>query len=173
MEKTMAVTYPISASDSIDKIVDTFATKFINGLYQIINLTTKFAGLIGLLILSVILIIFIPFIYLFIRRTNNSVKKDLKPIYNWINQASESDLRYAHLELEKKNKLFRSILRKKKILDKNVLTMGISSQTNLLFTQLFNLEDTLKNAAYPKYDEELSDEDLNELLSVFEGAHID
>jgi|GEM_PF-2842453 len=169
----MAITHPITASSEIDNIVDTYATKVINGLYLIITSTSKLAGLIGVVLISIVLLLFMPLVYLYLRHTNNVIRRKLLPVYNWINEASESELRYAHLEAERKSKQFKRILRKKKLLDKNILTMGVSSQTNLLISQIFHLEDTLRNAAYPNYENKLTDQDISELVSIFEGANID
>lgn len=169
----MAVSYHISPDNHLDKVINTFADKVVGGLYSVLRLTTKFAGLIGIVVLSVPLLLVIPFVYFYLRHANASIKKGFKEIYDWINTACESDLRYAHLDIERRNERFRTLLNKNKLLDRNVLTMGVSSQTNLLISQFFALEDALKNAAYPNYDNELSQADLQELAELFEGAVID
>jgi hypothetical protein len=172
MHKSLAVSHHISPDNYLDKAVNTFADKVVSILYLVLRLTTKFAGLLGLVALSIPFVVVIPLVYFYLRNANASVKKGFQKIYDWINTANESDLRYAHLDLERRNERFRTLLAKKKLLDNNVLTMGVSSQTNLLISQFFNLEEALKNAAYPQYENELSHADLKELAELFEGAEI-
>jgi len=169
----MAISHPISTSHKVDELFDTYLTKLIDAVYQAIIITSKFAGYIGILILSAFLIFIIPFLHFYLWRSNIKIKKKLEPIYNWINEAKPSELRYVHLEIERNNNLLRRVLSKNKILDKNILTMGVSNQANLIICKFFSLEETLKSAAYPSYDIPLKEDDIKELVSIFEGAPID
>lgn len=166
-------TYTLPATNNLDHIINSWVTNVINGLYGSVTLARNFAGYLGLLILSIPLLLLMPLLTVYLWRFNKLVKRELKLIYDWINEASPAELRYFHLDIEKSTNLLRSLLAKNKIIDKNIFTMGTSSQIYHWINQIFHLEDTLKKAAYPNYDDPLTDEDLNELLTVFEGAEID
>ncbi len=84
-----------------------------------------------------------------------------------MNDASMSELIDAHLIIERNNKEYLQLLNMNKIIDKNPATMGISSEINKLVIQIVDLESSLKRAAYPNINKDLTVAELQELSAIF------
>jgi len=142
-----------------------------NSLYLLQHSSKLFLGLLGLILISIPLLALVPLIYGLLVYSNRKLDKQLDAVYNWINTAPTEDLVNAHLIVERKNKGYKSIRRKNMVIDKNPLTMGVSSISKKIINKHFELESALKKAAYPKIDQEISKENLEELSNLFAGVN--
>jgi hypothetical protein len=126
-----------------------------------------FLGLLGVILISIPFLIISPIFHIVLRSANKRLQQQLKDVYNWMNDASMSELIDAHLIIERNNKEYLQLLNMNKIIDKNPATMGISSEINKLVIQIVDLESSLKRAAYPNINKDLTVAELQELSDIF------
>lgn len=132
----------------------------INVLATVIRWTQIFAGIIGVVALSIPSILIIPFLYLYLVKVKNDISKETTKIYEFINNAQPKELINIHLAIEKLKAQMKELLQSKQTLEKVFFTRGIANQLDKIFYNLSTLEETLKMAAYPDLNSELSKEDI-------------
>lgn len=136
-------------------------------LYNLQVKAKYFLGLFGLILISIPILIISPIFHIILNKANKRLKKQLTGVYNWINSAEKADLIEAHLLLERKKNEFQELLNMGKTIDRNPATMGVTSEINKLIIQIVELESSLKNAAYPHINKDLTVAELKELSDVF------
>jgi uncharacterized membrane protein YciS (DUF1049 family) len=124
-------------------------------------------GILGVLLVSGVFLVIAPFLHLIVRIANKRISKQLKFIYNWMNDATSKELIEAHLMVERKNSDYKKLVKMNKLIDRNPATMGLSSELNKLILKILDLELALKKAAYPSIDKDLSEQEVNELKDIF------
>ena len=147
------------------------AFKQVNFIQIVLKTSLFVLGIVGLLFASIVLLLFVPFAMWSMRSLNRRIKAHVQDIYELINTNEPHQLRKLHLETERARKQLRSFY--KPIIDKNVITMGISSQLHFLYKTIEELEISLKRAAYPELNIEMNEEDIAFLEEAFEGIEND
>lgn len=132
----------------------------INLFAAVIRGAQIFAGLIGLVAVSVLSIFIIPLLYILLFKLRNNISKETASIYENINKAKPKDLIDIHLAIEKLIIQMQELVESKQTLEKLFFTRGLANQMDKIFTNLSTLEKTLKKAAYPELNSGLSDEEI-------------
>jgi hypothetical protein len=132
----------------------------INLFATVIRWAQIFAGLIGVVAVSIPSIFIIPFLYILLIKLRNDISKETAGIYENINKAKPKDLIDTHLAIEKLITQMAELLQSKQTLEKVFFTRGLAKQMDKIFTILSTLEKTLKKAAYPELNSGLSDEEI-------------
>lgn len=166
----MSITFnlPNKASYSKNYLEDAILGIF-NTVYYFFLSAKWVAGIIGIFVVSLLVAIFIPIIYILMRFLNYRLKGLISEVYDWINNAEINELRAVHLEVERGIKKLNVYEDRKKLLDKNPLTMGISSQFNIFLQQFSDLESSLKRAAYPILHKDITKKELDSLKATFKN----
>lgn len=132
----------------------------INLFAAVIRGAQIFAGLIGLVAVSILSIFIIPFLYILLFKLRSDISKETASIYENINKAKPKDLIDIHLAIEKLIIQMQDLMESKQTLEKLFFTRGLANQMDKIFTNLSALEKTLKKAAYPELNNGLSDEEI-------------
>ncbi|SMD42185.1 hypothetical protein SAMN00777080_0725 [Aquiflexum balticum DSM 16537] len=132
----------------------------INVLATVIRWAEIFAGIIGVVLISIPSLFFIPILYIYLVKLRNDISKETAKIYESINNSDPKELIDIHLAIEKLITQMKELLQSKQTLEKVFFTKGIAKQMDKIFNNLSDLEKTLKKAAYPDLNTELSKEDI-------------
>jgi len=135
-------------------------SSLIHLLATVIRWAQIFAGILGVVAISIPSILIIPFLYIFLVKLGNDISKETAKIYETINKAKPKELIDIHLAIEKLITQMKELLQSKQTLEKVFFTRGIAKQTDKIFNNLSSLEITLKKAAYPELNSELSKEEI-------------
>lgn len=137
----------------------------------VFNFFKSLAGIIGLIIAIPILFVLAIIGWLMLLSLNYRMERDLTDYNTMVNSWDDRKKMEEHLLLEKAVRVLNYLMRKAN--RKKFIINPVTKQAIIFASNMSQMEQTLKKAAYPDFEDEPSPEEAEYLLTVFQESECD